>query len=399
MKLFWFLNSSPASRAGDAAGGLGRARLMLWATFISVGSLLTWSYFSVIDEITRAPGSVIASSRTQVIQSQDGGTLETLLVREGDIVEPRQVLAELERTRLEAAFLEARGRAAALAATHARLKAEVFGTRLQFGPETEGYPEFQRNQTELKAKRKAALDEELSALERTRELIEQELQMNMPLLASGDVSRTEILRLQRQMADLQAQATNRRNRFFQEAQAELNKTLEDLTAAMQQLAQRRNQLEQTVLRAPVRGIVKNVRITTHGGVIRPGEEVMQIVPLEDDLIVEAKVSPADIAFLSNGLEAVIKIDAYDFTVYGGLPGVLTFISADTMTEGLKQNEAPYYRVQVKTTSRQFPKRPDAKLDIQPGMTAVVEIKTGERTVFQYLSKPVLKTMSESLGER
>lgn len=398
MSLFWFLGPGGSS-SGEQNKGTPGARLMLWTTFFSVAALVTWSYFSKIDKITRAPGVVIASSRTQVIQSQEGGTLEDLLVREGDVVEPRQVLAKLERTRLEAAYLEARGRAAALAATHARLNAEVFGKPMSFGPETEDYPEFRRNQSDLKNKRWAALQEEIGALERTRKLIEQELKMNIPLLASGDVSRTEILRLQRQMADLEAQATNRRNRFFQEAQAELNKTLEDLTAAQQQLAQRKNQLEQTELRAPVHGVVKNVRITTQGGVIRPGEEVMQIVPLEDDLIIEARVSPSDIAFLSLGLKAVIKIDSYDFTIYGGLPGVLSFISADTMSEGLKQNEAPYYRVQVKTTSRQFPNRPNTNLEIQPGMTATVEIKTGERTVFQYLSKPVLKTLSESLGER
>ncbi len=398
MKLFWFLNTDGAQARSD--GRLTPApRIVLWATFISLAVLVTWAYHATIDQITRAPGSVIASSRTQVIQSQDGGTLEALLVREGDVVEAGQVLARLERTRAETAFLEAKARAAALAAAHARLSAEVFGKPLAFGPETQDYPEFRENQASLKAKRKAALDEEIAALDRTRRLVEQELQMNQPLVASGDVSRTEILRLQRQIADLQAQATNRRNRFFQEAQAELSKTLEDLTGVMQQLAQRQSQLEQTELRAPVRGVVKNVRITTQGGVIRPGEEVLQIVPLEDDLVIEAKVSPADIAFLAPGLDAVIKIDAYDYTIYGGLPGRLTFISADTMKEDLRQGEAPYYRVQIRTTSRQFPNRPQAKLDIQPGMTATAEIKTGERTVFQYLTKPVLKTLNEALGER
>lgn len=398
MKLFWFLRSE-ANDSGDGGRISSAPRIMLWATFVCLAALVTWAYHATIDQITRAPGVVIASSRTQVIQSQDGGTLEALLVREGDVVETGQVLARLERTRAATAFLEAKARAAALAATHARLSAEVFGSNLVFGPETQDYPEFRQNQTALKSKRKAALDEELSALDRTRRLVEQELQMNQPLVASGDVSRTEILRLQRQIADLQAQATNRRNRFFQDAQAELSKTLEDLTGVMQQLAQRQSQLEQTELRAPVRGVVKNVRITTQGGVIRPGEEVLQIVPLEDDLVIEAKVSPADIAFLAPGLDAMIKIGAYDFTIYGGLPGRLTFISADTMTEDLRQGETPYYRVQIRTTSRQFPNRPQAKLDIQPGMTATAEIKTGERTVFQYLTKPVLKTLNEALGER
>jgi adhesin transport system membrane fusion protein len=230
-------------------------------------------------------------------------------------------------------------------------------------------------------------------------LLKQELALNQPLLASGDVSRTDVLRLQRQLADLQSQITNKRNKYFQDAQAELGKVQEELAGVEQMLAQRKNQLEQTELRAPLRGVVKNVRITTRGGVIRPGEEVMQIVPLEDDLVIEAKVSPADIAFLKRGLDATVKIDAYDYTVYGDLPGTLTYISADTLNEDLKQNELPYYRVQVKAKGRQFSGRPNEVLEIQPGMTATVEIKTGSNTVLQYLAKPVVKTLSESLGER
>jgi adhesin transport system membrane fusion protein len=143
----------------------------------------------------------------------------------------------------------------------------------------------------------------------------------------------------------------------------------------------------------------NVRITTQGGVIRAGEEVMQIVPLEDDLLIEVKLSPADIAFVSTGLNATVKIDAYDYTIYGDLPGKLIFISADTLSENLKQGELPYYRARVRTTGRQFSSRPNANMDILPGMTATIEIKTGRKSVLQYLVKPIVKTISESLGER
>lgn len=243
------------------------------------------------------------------------------------------------------------------------------------------------------------MEEEAQALNSMMALVRQELDMNLPLVASGDVSRTEVLRLQRQMADLQSQITNKRNKYFQDAQAELSKVQEDLLGVEQLLAQRRNVFEQTELRAPVRGVVKNVRITTQGGVIRPGEEVMQIVPLEDDLLVEAKVRPADIAFLKPGLDVTVKIDAYDYTIYGDLPGKLDFISADTLKEDLRQGEEPYYRVRVRTTGRQFSGRPEAALEIQPGMTATVEIKTGRKTVLHYLTKPVIKTLSESMGER
>jgi adhesin transport system membrane fusion protein len=334
-----------------------------------------------------------------VIQSQDGGTLEALLVKEGDTVEAGQLLARLERTRTQATFLETRAKAAGLSATSARLRAEVFGGQPQFPPEIANYPEFRSNQLALFTKRKEALSEELKAIADMTGLVTEELNMNLPLVKSGDVSRTEVLRLQRQVADLQSQGTNKRNKYFQDAQAELNKVEEEHAVTLQLMAQRKNLLDQTELTSPMRGVVKNVRITTQGGVIRAGEEVMQIVPLEDDLLIEAKVSPSDIAFLGLDLNASVKIDAYDSTIYGDLPGKLIFISADTLSENLQQNEKPYYRARVRTTGRQFSGRPNAQIDILPGMTATIEIKTGRKTVLQYLTKPIVKTLSESLGER
>jgi adhesin transport system membrane fusion protein len=208
-----------------------------------------------------------------------------------------------------------------------------------------------------------------------------------------------VLRLERQVAEIGSQITNKRNRYFQDAQTELSKALEDLAAVEQTMAQRITQVDQTELRAPLHGVVKNVRITTRGGVIRPGEEVMQIVPLEDDLLIEARVMPADIAFIKPGLSATVKIDAYDYTIYGDLPGKLTYISPDTLTEDLRQGELPYYRVRVRTEGRRFSGRPNEDLEIQPGMTATLEIRTGRNTVLKYITKPVVKTLSEALRER
>lgn len=397
MKIFWFLQPSPPTDA-DTQDLRGSRRLLL-IVFLTLSVFLGWAHWAEIDEITRAPGAVISSSRTQVIQSQDGGTLATMLVQEGDTVEAGQVLAQLERTRAESSYLETRARVAALAATAARLRAEVFGGLPVFHPDAEQYPEFKENQIALFKKRQSALTEELESIEVSRKLIAQELAMNQPLVKFGDVSRTEVLRLQRQVADLQAQKTNKRNKYFQDAQAELNKAEEELASVSQLQAQRMNLLEQTTLVSPMRGVVKNVRITTQGGVIRAGEEVMQIVPLEDDLLIEAKVSPSSIAFLTTGLDANVKIDAYDYTVYGDFPAKLIFISADTLSEDLKQGEQPYYRARFRTLGRQFSGRPGVQIDILPGMTATVEIKTGRRSVLQYLTKPIVKTMSESLGER
>ncbi len=399
MKLFWFLESGETDARSNAALRLRSSRMILWTTAVAVAAFTIWAYYAEIDQITRAPGSVIASQRSQLIQSQDGGLIEQLMVRDGDIVERDQVLVRLEKARSEASFLEARAKAVGLAATVARLRAEVFGGQPQFPPEVRNYPQFRDNQLSLFRKRQSAINEELEALEALAELAKRELDLTRPLLKTGDVSQTDVLRLERQWAEMRAQITNKRNRYFQDAQAELSKALEDLAAVEQTVAQRLTQVDQTELRAPVRGVVKNIRITTRGGVIRPGEEIMQIVPLEDDLLIEARVMPVDIAFIKPGLSATVKIDAYDYTIYGDLAGKLTYISADTLTEDLKQGEQPYYRVRVRTEGRRFSSRPDADLEIQPGMTATVEIRTGSNTVLNYLMKPVVKTLSQALRER
>jgi len=321
------------------------------------------------------------------------------MVHEGATVEAGQVLLRFEKTRSEAGYLEARAKYAALLATVARLHAEVLDKPIQYPKALDAYPEFKSSQTDLYNKRKAALSEEISSVQDLVRLVQEELNMTEPLLKSGDVSKTEVLRLQRQVSELKSQISNKRNKYFQDAQAELNKAQEDLASIEQNMAQRKNQLELTELKAPLKGVVKNIRITTIGGVIRPGEEVMQIVPLEDDLLIQAKVSPADIAFLKIGQDVRVKIDAFDYTIYGDLPGKLVYISADTLNEDLKQGETPYFRAQVRTLGRKFSGRVDENLDIQPGMTATIEVKTGERTVLQYLLKPVVKTLSQSLGER
>jgi adhesin transport system membrane fusion protein len=376
-----------------------RPWLTLW---ISAGILLiffVWAAFSEIEQVTRAQGQVISSSRSQIIQSPDGGVLEQMLVKEGDKVSRGQLLARLDPTKMESLYLETRAKSAALQAALARLNAEVFGGEAKFPAMLKDYPQFRDNQLQLLRKRRAAINEEIHSLEEILILAKRELDMTQPLLKQGDVSMAEVLKLQRQVTDVQAQLTNRKNKYLQDTQAELSKVEEDLASTQQLLAQRKDQLDHIEVKAPVNGVVKNVRITTVGGVVKPGEEVMQIVPLEDNLVVEAKVKPADIGFLKPGLPANVKIDAYDYTIYGTLAGKLTYISADTLTEDLKQGEQAYYRVQVETQGKRFSARPTENLEIQPGMTTTVEIKTGSNTILRYLLKPVIKTVNESLGER
>ncbi len=378
---------------------VGGGRRIIWMTLMSVAAFVAWAAYAEVDQVTRAPAQVIPTSRTQVVQSADGGVIEEMLVRAGDEVERGQLLVRIDRTKVRAGYLEARARAAGVSAVVARLRAEVYNRPPEFDRIVADYPQFRANQIALLAKRRASFREEIASLEAQRRITERELRMTEPLLKTGDVSMADVLRLQRQIADIDGQITNRRNKYFQDAQAEMSKAEEDLATLMQALAQRKDQLERTELHAPAKGVVKNVRATTPGAVLRPGDEVLQIVPADDTLIFEARVKPVDIGFLKPGLSATIKVDAYDFGIYGGLDGKVSYISADTLSEDLRQGEQPYYRVQLQASGRTFSKRKDDRMDIQPGMTATVEIKTGTNTVLRYLAKPLIKTLQESLTER
>ena len=374
-------------------------RLGVWGSVLVVGLFIAWAFFAQIDQITRAQGQIIPSSRTQIIQAPDGGVIEELRVREGAEVNRGDLLVRFDQTKAEASYREAEFKVAGLSATVARLRSEVFGGEPIFKKETLQFPEFRQNQLDLLFKRRDSLESEIRAIERMKVLAQRELDMTRPLLKTGDVSMAEVLRLERMVAEQEGQITNRKNKYQQDSQSELNKLEEDLAGAKETLIQRKNLLDNTELRAPVNGTVKNVRVTTRGGVLRPGDELMQIVPVDDALIVEAKVKPSDVAFLKPDQDVVIKIDAYDYTIYGSLEGKLSYISADTLNEDIKQGEQAYYRVQVKTESPRFNRRPNENLQLQPGMTATIEIKTGGNTVLKYLLKPVIKTLNESLGER
>ena len=373
--------------------------IILWLIVAILIIFFLWASLSKIDQITRALGQVIASTRTQIIQSSDGGVIEEMLVKEGDLVKKGQLLARLDKTKVEAAFLETRARCVALSAAQARLNAEIFGGEPKFPKDIKNYPQFKENQLMLLRKRRVAINEDISSLEKMLTLAKKELNLSTPLLKTGDVSMGDVIKLQRQAADLEAQISNKRNKYLQDLQAELSKVSEDLASAQQSLAQRQDQLDHIELKSPANGVVKNVRITTLGGVIKASEEVMQIVPIEDNLVIEAKIKPSDVAFLKIGLPVNVKIDSYDYTIYGSLKGKLTYISPDTLSEDLKQGEQAYYRIQVQTEGRRFSNRPSQNLEIQPGMTATVEVRTGENTILNYLIKPLIKTLNESLTER
>ena len=401
MNLFWFVRSSGASTSDGSVldTELKQPRLVLFFTAIAFFSFLLWAYFSEIDQVARAPGVVIPSSKIQIIQSKDGGVLLALPVGAGDRVEKGQIIAQFDVTDAEADYREAKARAAGLEARMVRLRAEIYGRLPDFSSLSREFPQFIESQEALYLKRTAAQKDEIASLERILALVEEEIAMNEPLEKQGDVSKTELLRLQRQEAELVSQIINTRNEYFEDAQAEYNELEGELEGIAQVLVQRRRQLRQQTLTAPVAGVVKNVRVTTEGGVIRPGEDVMEIVPIEDDLVIEAKVSPADIGFIALGQDAAVKIDAFDYTIYGDLAGTLFYISADTLEENTRQGELPFYRVHVRTDGKRFSAVPNKDLQILSGMTATVEIRTGKNTILNYLLKPIAKTLVESMGER
>lgn len=368
--------------------------------FAMVGMLvlILWAALSEIDQVTRAQGQVIAVSRTQSIQSPDGGVVSQIHVKEGQTVKQGQVLVVLDQGRAQAAVDDSRAKVAALRITLARLRAEVYGHPLEFEPSLQRYSEYVRNQKDLYTKRKNLIDQDISGLSDMLELANDELRMNKSLEKTGDVSKTDLLRLQRTVSDIQAQINNKRNKYFQEALSEMTKAQEDLNTQLEQLQDRTQLLEHTELTAPADGLVKNIKVTTIGGVVRPGDVLMEILPT-GDLIVEAKVSTADVAFVKINQPVSVKLDAYDYAIYGPLKGHISYISPDTLLDETRQGSVSYYRVQIVLDEAQFKGEKASQIDVKPGMTATVDITAMQRTVLSYLTKPVTKTFQESLGER
>ncbi len=375
------------------------ARWILRIACLSIIGLVTWASIAKVDQITRAQATVIASGRTQVIQSPENGVLTRLHVKEGDNIKEGQLLATLEKDRAQAAVNDSQSKVAALKITLARLQAETYGQPLKFEGGLKQFPDYIRNQTQLYEKRKAAIDQDVGSLQAMVVLAQNELNMNLSLEKTGDVSKSEILRLQRAVADLQAQITNKRNKYFQDAQAEMTKAQEELNTQSEQLRDRSQVLQHTELRAPTAGIVKNLKVTTVGAVLRPGDTVLEILPTDGDLVVEAKINPTDIAFISTGQAASVKFDAYDYAIFGAMRGEVSYISADTLTEETRQGTNNYYRVLIRIHGSEYHAKGGDQIKVRPGMTASVDIKALERTVLSYLTKPVTKTLNQSLGER
>jgi adhesin transport system membrane fusion protein len=360
-----------------------------------------WAFFFKIDQVVHAQGQVVASSHTQIVQAADGGVLVEMKVQEGDEVKAGQIIAVLEKERALASFTESQGKVMALRMNVARLQAELSGTPLKFDASIEkDYLALFETQTNLYKQRTKAINDQLSVLKENVVLAQQELNMNLPLEKMGDISKADVLRLRRTLNEARSQYASTKNKYLQDASAELNKAQEDLNSQEQNLADREQLLEHTDIIAPATGIVKSIKVTTTGGVVRQGDEILQILPTESDLVVEAKLKPADMANIKVGETAKVKLDAYDYAIFGTMSGRVTYVSADTLQEDSKAGLTSFYRVKVAITEKDFKQHDRAyDIEVRPGMTATVDIQTGKRSVMSYLTKPLTKTFTESFGER
>lgn len=379
---------------------LRKPRAVLRITTLFLLAIFLWTVFFNIDQVVHAQGQIIANSRTQVIQAADGGVLTELLVQEGDEVVAGQTIAVLEKDRALAAFTESFGKFAALRLSVERLRAELAQTEPVFPKDFYAqYPVLLETQMNLFQQRKRGYVDQVKILEENVRLAAEELRMNIPLEKLGDISKVDILRLRRALNEAQSALVNYRTKYFQDTSTELNKAEEDLYAQEQSLKDRAQLLDHTNIVAPTAGIVKNIRVTTLGGVIRQGEELMHILPTESELILEAKVKPVDMAFLKLGLPAKVKLDAFDYSIFGAMNGRLIYISPDSLVDETKMGPETYYRVKVGILDSDQQKAERSVIEVKPGMTAAVDIKTDKRSVFSYLVKPLIKTLHTSMGEK
>ena len=414
------------------------SRLMVWLTAALLTAALVWAYFAVIDEVTVGEGKAIPSSKVQVVQNLEGGIVTEIFVREGQMVDRGATLLRLDDTRFKSNKGESEADRYALTAQVERLSAEAEGRPFKLSPDVrDKAPQVAEDETALYDSRQRRLASEKQTLneqlrQKTQELAEfrskvdqyrsalallqEELGMSSPLVGTGAISPVEILRLKQRTVEARGQlnATNLAIPRAEAAIAEIRSKIQEADAtfrsdAAKELNDKRTDLskltansvaiddrvKRTTVVSPVRGIVKLLKVNTIGGVVQPGSDLVEIVPIEDNLLIEAKVRPQDVAFLHPGQTAMVKFSAYDYTIYGGLKARLELIGADTVTDD-KGNA--FYLIQVRTEQNHLG-GDNKPLLIIPGMTATVDIITGHKSVLDYLLKPVLKARTEALRER
>ena len=374
----------------------GASRIITLSVLLFV-LLGVWAWFGTLDEVSTGTGKVVPSSREQVLQSLDGGIVTELLVHEGDKVQAGQIVARLDPTRSESNVGESSARYRASLASSLRLNAEVNDLPLVFPGSLNAWPELTSSETRLYKSRRAQLNDSESDIKDALVSVNKELAITQRLAKSGAASHVEVLRLQRQKSDLQLKITDLRSQYYVQAREELSKANAEVDMLSAIIKGREDSVTRMTVRSPMRGIVKNIQVTTIGGVIPPNGEMMEIVPVDDHLLIEARLSPRDIAFIHPGQRALVKVTAYDYAIYGGLEGVVETISPDTIQDKVKP-EIVYYRVFIRTQQDYLVNKAGHHFSISPGMVATVDIKTGQKTIVDYLLKPFNRAR-EALRER
>ena len=368
---------------------------VIWVCALMLACFVAWAAWFQVVEVSTGTGKVVPSSREQLIQSMEGGIIKELNVSEGTLVERGQVLAQLDAVKSESNVGESEAKYRAALASVNRLQAEVSGKPLTFDASL--YPELRRAETELFNARRKGLAETLTGIESSLKLVRSELTITENLAKIGASSRVEVLRLNRQRSELELKATEARSEYMVHAREDLAKANSEAQMLSSVIRGRSDSLSRLTLRSPVRGIVKDIEVTTIGGVVPPNGQLMQIVPLDEQLLIETRISPRDIAFIHPEQQAKVKITAYDYSIYGSLDGKVVTISPDTIQDEVKP-EIFYYRVFIRTDSDVLRNKAGKTFAIVPGMIATVDIRTGEKTVLDYLIKP-LNRAREALRER
>lgn len=428
--------------AGAAAADRLRPRALSHALLITVVGFfvvfLLWANWAHVDEVTRGEGRVIPSRQIQIVQNLEGGILAELFVKEGQVVEEGQILLRIDNIRAESDYREKRARYLALLAAIARLQAEIEDSKLVFPPEVlaearevaekemmlfrsrqenlDNEIQILRTQAHQRELELKELETKLAQYERSLELAREELRLAEPAARRGELAQSVFIKLQREVNDLRGAVESTRasivrvraaireanqkveraySNFRSQAQEELTQKAAELAGIREIVLAGADRVRRTEVRAPLRGTIKQIKINTIGGVVQPGQDILEIVPLEDTLLLEAHIRPSDIAFIRPGLPATIKITAYDFSIYGGLKGEVEDISADTITN---ERGESFYRVRVRTHKNHLG-TDEHPLVIIPGMTAEIDVLTGRKTVLQYLIKPLIKAKDRALTER
>jgi adhesin transport system membrane fusion protein len=370
---------------------------VVWVCALMLACFLAWAAWFTVVEVSTGTGKVVPSSREQLIQSLEGGIVTQMNVAEGTLVERGQVLAQLDPVKTQSNVGESEVKYRAMLASVSRLQAEASGQPLKFPPSLKDWPELTRAETELYNTRRRGLESTLAGIEESLKLVRSELEITENLAKIGASSRVEVIRLNRQRSELALKATEARSDYMVHAREDLAKASAEADTLSEVVRGRADSLSRLTLRSPVRGIVKDIKVTTIGGVVPPNGQLMQIVPLDEQLLIETRIAPRDIAFIHPDQDAKVKITAYDYSIYGSLDGKVVTISPDTIQDEAKP-EVFYYRVFIRTKDDVLRNKAGKTFAIVPGMIATVDIRTGEKTILDYLLKP-LNRAKEALRER